>query len=47
MLELEEFARIMSGLVHQSDIWRGKAKKYLNDGKVYKFDIDFEDFTVI
>ena len=47
VLELEEFARIMSGLVHQSDIWRGKAKKYLNDGKVYKFDIDFEDFTVI
>ena len=24
-----------------------EAKKYLNDGKVYKFDIDFEDFTVI
>ena len=47
VLELEEFARILSGLVHQSDIWRNKAKNYLNDGKVYKFDIDFEDFTVI
>ena len=47
VVELEEFATKISTLVHQCDIWRNKAKNYFDDGKVYKFDIDFEDFTVI
>ena len=47
VIELEEMSRKVSKLVHQCDIWRTKAKEYFNDGKTYKFDIDFEEFTII
>jgi len=44
---LEDMARILSQFLHQSDIWKGKAHAYLDSGKIYKFDIDFEDFTIL
>ena len=48
VIELEEMARYASVLLlRQCDIWKTKAKYYLEAGKAYKFDEDFEDFTFI
>lgn len=47
VIELEEMARYASVLLHQCDIWKSKAKTYFETGRVYKFDIDFEEFTFI
>lgn len=47
IIELENFAVKLSELVRQSDIWQMKANRYQADGKAYKFDEDFEDFTMI
>ena len=47
VIELEEMARYASVLLHQCDVWKSKAKAYFEAGRVYKFDIDFEEFTFI
>lgn len=47
VVALEDMVANISVLVHQAEVWAQKAKSYVADGKVYKFDIDFEEFTEI
>ena len=47
VVALEDMVANISVLVHQAEVWAQKAKAYVADGKVYKFDIDFEEFTEI
>ncbi len=47
VVALEDMVANISVLVHQAEVWAQKAKDYVADGKVYKFDIDFEEFTEI
>ena len=47
VVALEDMVANISVLVHQGEVWAQKAKTYVADGKVYKFDIDFEEFTEI
>lgn len=42
---LEEMALTASKMLHQSDIWRQKAKEYYESGSVRGFDKDFRIFS--